>query len=472
MAVARDGRDNAPRMNPHRPAVSAGQPYPLERLFGAVLSPFERFLRQATAGGIVLVITTLLSLAIANSAFGPGFSHFWEQSAGLTLGDWALEQTLHHWVNDGLMALFFLLVGLELKREVLVGELSSLKDAALPIVAALGGMVVPALIYVWLNGDTAAVHGWGIPMATDIAFAIGILVLLASRIPRTLIVFLMALAIVDDLGAVLVIALFYTESLNHAALLNAALALGTLILLNRGGVRRRLAYWLVGALLWYFTLLSGIHATVAGVLLAFTIPVRPLRTAQQFDARMSQLLAAFRAHADEPSTPSETLTSHDMAAIAASLERDAQAVQSPLQRTEHGLSAPVAFLILPVFALANAGIDFRGADLLASLADPIALGIAFGLVLGKFVGIGGFSWLAVKLGMARLPLGVTWPHLLGAAWLGGIGFTMSLFISQLAFVDPAQLELAKIGILLGSLIAALVGLSWLLVCTSKPNQSR
>ncbi len=459
-------------MTPHRPAVSAGQPYPLERLFGAVLSPFERFLRQATAGGIVLVLTTVLTLAIANSPLGERFAHFWEQHAALTLGAWALEQALHHWVNDGLMTLFFLLVGLELKREILVGELSSLKDAALPIVAALGGMLVPALIYVSFNAGTAALHGWGIPMATDIAFAIGILVLLSRRIPRALIVFLMALAIADDLGAVLVIALFYTETLDQAALLYAALAMGTLILLNRGGVRRHLPYWLVGALLWYFTLLSGVHATVAGVLLAFTIPVRPLRTAQQFDARVSQLLGAFRSHVDDPRTPSDVLTSHDMATIAASLERDAQAVQSPLHRTELGLSAPVAFLILPVFALANAGIDFRGTDLLASLAHPITLGITLGLVLGKFIGIGGFSWLAVRLGWARLPPGVTWPHLLGAAWLGGIGFTMSLFISQLAFVDPAQLELAKIGILLGSLIAALVGLSWLLVCTSKPNQSR
>jgi NhaA family Na+:H+ antiporter len=451
----------------HRAGLSAGEPYPLERLFGAILSPLERFLRQATAGGIVLVATTALTLAIANSPFADSFAHFWERSAALTLGAWTLDQTLHHWVNDALMALFFLLVGLELKREMLVGELASLKDAALPIAAAVGGMAVPALLYLALNRDAAAARGWGIPMATDIAFAIGILVLLASRVPRALIVFLMALAIADDLGAVLVIALFYTGALDQGALLNAALALGVLILLNRGGVRALLPYWAVGALLWYFTLLSGIHATVAGVLLAFTIPVRPLRTAQQFDARVSQLLTAFRAHADDPTTRREVLTSHDMAVIAASLERDVRAVQSPLQRIEQGLSAPVAFVILPLFALANAGIDFRGSDLVASLGDPITLGIALGLVLGKFVGIGAFSWLAVKLGMARLPPGVAWPHLLGAAWLGGIGFTMSLFISQLAFQDPAQLELAKIGILLGSLLAAFIGLAWLLACTSK-----
>jgi Na+:H+ antiporter, NhaA family len=445
---------------------SASEPYPLERLFGAILSPLERFLRRATAGGIVLVVTTALTLALANSPFAGSFARFWEHSAALSFGAWTFDRTLHHWVNDALMALFFLLVGLELKRETLVGELASLKDAALPIIAAVGGMAVPALLYLALNRDASAARGWGIPMATDIAFAIGILVLLSRRIPRALIVFLMALAIADDLGAVLVIALFYSGTLDHAALLKAGAALGALVLLNRGGVRALLPYAAVGVLLWYFTLQSGIHATVAGVLLAFTIPVRPLHTTQQFSERVAQLLAGFRAHADNPATPSEVLTSPDMAAIAASLEHDAQAVQSPLQRIEHGLSIPVAFVILPLFALANAGIEFASIDIAASLSHSVTLGIAGGLVFGKFAGIGAFSWLAIKLGAARLPPGVAWPQLLGAAWLGGIGFTMSLFISQLAFQDPAQLELAKIGILLGSLLAALIGLTWLLACTS------
>ena len=458
-------------MNPDRPGDTASQPYPLERLFGAALSPLERFLRQATAGGIVLVATTLLTLVIANSGLGEEFAHFWELPAGFTLGEWSLRQSLHHWVNDGLMALFFLLVGLELKREALVGELASLKDAALPVVAAVGGMLVPALIYLALNPEGPAARGWGVPMATDIAFAIGILVLLASRIPRALIVFLMALAIADDLGAVLVIALFYTADIDQAALLNAGIALAVLVLLNRGGVRTRLPYWLVGLALWYFTALSGVHATVAGVLLAFTIPVRPKHTAPEFETRVSQLLASFRQHAADPKTPSDTMRSHDMATIAASLERDAQAVQSPLQRTERGLSAPVAFLILPVFALANAGVDFRGADLLDSIGQPITLGITLGLVLGKFIGIGGFSWLAVRFGIARLPAQVRWSHLLGAAWLGGIGFTMSLFISQLGFTNPEQLEQAKVGILFGSLVAAALGLAWLLACTGKQPRS-
>jgi Na+:H+ antiporter, NhaA family len=454
-------------MKPPSSGNTADQAYPLERLFGAALSPLERFLRQATAGGIVLVATTLLTLVIANSDLGEEFGHFWELPAGFTLGEWAIQQSLHHWVNDGLMALFFLLVGLELKREALVGELASLKDAALPIFAAAGGMLVPALIYLALNPDAPAARGWGVPMATDIAFAIGILVLLASRIPRALIVFLMALAIADDLGAVLVIALFYTADIDQGALLNGAIALGVLVLLNRGGVRARLPYWLVGLLLWYFTALSGIHATVAGVLLAFTLPVRPKHTASEFEARVTELLASFRQHAADPATPSDTMRSHDMATIAAHVQSAAQTVQSPLQRTEHGLGAPVTFLILPVFALANAGVDFRGADLLNSLNQPITLGITLGLVLGKFIGIGGFSWLAVKFGIARLPSQVKWMHLLGAAWLGGIGFTMSLFIAQLGFTEPEQLEQAKVGILLGSLVAALLGLAWLLACTGK-----
>jgi len=452
--------------NQTAPRLVASEPYPLERLFGRVLSPLERFLRQATAGGLVLVGATVVSISIANSPLAEPLSHLWEQRAGPAFGAWTLQLSLHQWINDGLMALFFLLVGLELKREMLVGELASPKDAALPIVAAVGGMIVPALGYWSLNHGTASVRGWGIPMATDIAFAIGILVLLAWRVPRALIVFLLALTIVDDLGAVLVIALFYTGALNTVALVNAVVALAVLILINRGGIRHRLPYWLLGLVLWYFTLRSGIHATIAGVLLAFAIPVRPRCTPQQFDARVSQLLEAFRGHAQDPSTPSDPLTSHDMAAIAANLERDAKLVQSPLQRTEHGLSGWVTFVILPLFAFANAGLDLRNTDLWNSLNHPITLGIALGLFLGKFLGISGFSWLVIKLGVARLPQGVAWRHLLGAAWLGGIGFTMSLFIAQLAFDDPRYLELAKLGILLASLTSTLVGLIWLTASAS------
>jgi len=435
--------------------------YPLERLFGRILSPLEDFLRRATAGGFVLIGTTVLTLIAANSPLGESLAQFWEQPMSIGMGAWTLKQTLHHWINDGLMALFFLLVGLELKREVLVGELASLRDAALPIIAAIGGMVVPAAIYLALNPESPAARGWGIPMATDIAFAIGILVLLAWRVPRGLVVFLMALAIADDLGAVLVIAIFYTGKLDTGALVSAAATWGVLLLLNQGGIRQQLPYWVFGVILWYFMLRSGIHATIAGILLAFAIPARPARTPERFDARVSQLLAAFRAHAEDPSTPSEPLTSHDMATIAANLERDSKAVQSPLHRTEHGLSPWVTFVVLPLFAFANAGIDFRNVDLVSNLGHPVTLGIALGLLLGKFAGISGFSWLAIRLGVGRMPPEVEWRHLLGAAWLGGIGFTMSLFISQLAFDNPNHLELAKIGILFASLASALIGLAWL-----------
>lgn len=451
---------------PASSSVGASQPYPLERLFGRVLSPLERFLRKATAGGVVLIATTLVAIGIANSPLGGPVAHLWEQTTGIGIGNWSLRLTLHEWINDGLMALFFLVVGLELKRETIAGELASLKDAALPIAAAVGGMIVPALIYAVWNLGTPAVRGWGIPMATDIAFAIGILVLLAWRVPRALIVFLMALAIADDLGAVLVIALFYTAALDVDSLIAAVVVLALLILLNRGGVRNGLPYWVLGVLLWYFTLRSGVHATVAGVLLAFTIPVRPTYTPSQFDARVSELLAAFRQHALDPSTPSYPFTSHDMAAIAVNLEQDAKAVQSPLHRTEHHVTGWVTFLVLPLFAFANAGLDLRGTRLAESLGHPITLGIACGLLFGKFVGIGAFSWLAIKSNLARLPQEVAWRHLLGAAWLGGIGFTMSLFIAGLAFNDPRDLDLAKLGILCASLISALLGLAWLLVSTS------
>lgn len=437
--------------------------YPLEPLFGQVISPFERFLRRTTAGGIILIGTTLLTLLIANSQWGAGFHHFWEQTMGLSIGSWELKQSLHHWVNDGLMALFFLLVGLEIKREILVGELSSLRDAALPIGAAVGGMVVPALIYSLFNYGMPSASGWGIPMATDIAFAIGILVLLAWRVPRSLIIFVTALAIVDDLGAVLVIALFYTHEINLVALAWAGAVLVLLILFNRGGIRHSLPYILAGIALWYLTLLSGLHATVAGILLALTIPARPAFSPKQFDQRLHELGQGFHAAVLDPHSPDTPLSNHRMATIAENVERASITVQAPLQRMEHGLSTWVTFLVIPIFALANAGIDFSHIDFAASISAPVTLGVMFGLVLGKFIGISGSCWLILKLDWGKMPHGMNWRHITGAAWLGGIGFTMSLFIGGMAFTDPQQFEDAKLGILLSSLIAATIGLIWLYV---------
>lgn len=455
---------------PVRKPAPPDRTYPLEPLFGRLLSPFEYFLSGATSGGIVLIASTLLTLALANSPWGHAIHAFWEQPLSIALGGhFALAKSLHHWVNDGLMVLFFLLVGLELKREILVGELSSLRDAALPVMAALGGMICPALIYAGFNPQEPALAGWGIPMATDIAFAVGILVLLSWRVPKNLVIFLTALAIADDLGAVLVIALFYTADLNLHALAGAGIALLLLIVLNRGGIRQPLPYWIVGVALWYLVLVSGVHATIAGVLLAFTIPARPAVTVDKFNARIDQLQSSLRqAQMHRPTT--YALGNSQLEALAENVERASTAAQSPLQRIEHSLSPWVTFGIIPLFAFANAGIDFRALELGAALGAPVTLGVLYGLVFGKFIGISLFSWVGVKCGLGRLPAGVQWRHVLGAAWLGGIGFTMSLFIGQLAFTDAALIEESKLGILLASLLAATIGLIWLWFSAVPANQ--
>jgi NhaA family Na+:H+ antiporter len=450
------------------------RPYPLEPLFGRILWPFERFRRRTTAGGIVLIGTTLTALAVA-SLFGAHVLHdVWTRPFSIVAGGGArLELSWHAVVNDGLMALFFLLVGLELKREMLVGELSSLKDAALPVVAAIGGMVVPALIYAALNAGLPSAAGWGIPMATDIAFAVGILVLLAWRVPKNLTIFLTALAIADDLGAVLVIALFYTAELDLQALGVAAGILGLLCVFNRAGIRHTLPYVAAGVALWVALHASGVHATLAGILLASTIPARPAHTPGAFERRIDELQEAFRADRRDDQTPDDPLSNSRMAAIAEAMERSAVAVQSPLHRIEHGLTPWVTFLIIPIFALANAGIDLSSVDWGEALASRVTLGVALGLWAGKFVGVLGFSWLSVRFGLAQLPHGVQWKHIAGAGWLAGIGFTMSLFIAQLAFRDPQMIDEAKLGILAASAMSAVAGLAWLSWASAKrPDHPR
>ena len=439
-----------------------GLRYPLQPLFGRILSPFEHFLRRTTAGGIVLLAATAIALTLATVFGAEALHRLVEYPIGFSAGpERRLELSLHYWVNDGLMALFFLVVGLELKREILAGELHSLKDAALPVFAAAGGMVVPALIYNAFNAGTPAASGWGIPMATDIAFAVGILVLLASRVPRNLIVFLTALAIADDLGAVLVIAGFYTQTLDYRALTGAAVLFAVLVLLNRGGVRNAVPYLLLGIPLWLALFHSGVHATLAGVLLAITIPTFPAHTPARYERRVEELLDAFRADRRDASTPDDPLSNRRMATIAETMERASAAVQSPLQRIEHRLTPWVTFAVVPLFALTNAGIDLSAVSWRDAPTEPVILGVSAGLLAGKFAGISVFSWLAVVSGVARLPSGVAWRHLLGAAWLAGIGFTMSLFISQLAFADTALVEEAKLGIVIGSFASALIGLAWL-----------
>jgi NhaA family Na+:H+ antiporter len=442
--------------------------YPLEPLFGKIISPFERFLQQVTAGGIILMGMTLLTLIIASSPWGDAYRHLWETPVRVGIGRENMEMSLHAWVNEGLMALFFLLVGLELKREILVGELSSLRNTALPVAGAIGGMLAPAIIYYLFNPSGDALAGWGIPMATDIAFAVGILVLLAWRIPKNLIIFLTALAIADDLGAVLVIAIFYTKNIDMTSLGAAIGLLGILVLCNRGGIRYPLPYAILGILLWMALLKSGIHATLSGVLLAFTIPAHPFYTPREFDEHLNKIKNDFRG---EILTSEEVDTELDVTrtyAIAESIEKASSAVQSPQQRMEHHLSPWVTFGVIPLFAMANAGLDLLAMPFRDVIVQPVTLGVMLGLIFGKFVGISGFAWLAVRLGLARLPDGVQWRHILGAAWLCGIGFTMSLFIAQLAFTtSPRLFEEARLGIIMSSVIAAIVGLTWLYLSARK-----
>ncbi|HKH94704.1 MAG TPA: Na+/H+ antiporter NhaA [Gemmatimonadaceae bacterium] len=415
--------------------------------------PIRRLLYKAPAGGLVLLACAAIAMIWANSPLSHSYHLLWETPITLGVGGWRAALSLHEIVNDGLMAVFFFLVGLEIKREVLVGELASLRQAALPVAAAFGGMIVPALLFLAFNGGGEAVRGWGIPMATDIAFALGVLALLGDRFPPALRVFLSALAIADDLGAVLVIALFYTASVSWSALGAAASLLLLSLVANAMGVRTAWAYALIGIALWVAVLLSGVHATVAGVLLAMTIPSR---TVINEDALLRGARAALKDFDDAcyPNTIMLSNSAHQSALRR--LEVLSEKALPPLARLEHGLHGIVTFGIMPLFALANAGVELRGDG--PGLWNRIALGVLAGLVLGKPIGITLASWVAVRAGFATLPTGVTWRTLGGVAVLGGIGFTMSLFIAGLAFGDSeAQLTSAKIGTLTASLVAGVAG---------------
>jgi Na+:H+ antiporter, NhaA family len=427
-------------------------------LIERALRPFQQFARTESSGGIVLLVCTAAALAWANSPWAESYHRLWETPLTVGTPGRALTLTLHHWINDGLMAVFFFLVGLEIKREMLVGELASVRLAALPIAGAAGGMLVPAVIYAALNARGAGSPGWGIPMATDIAFALGVLALLGPRVPLAMKVFLAALAIVDDIGAVLVIAFFYTLSISWGALAAGGTLLASLLICNRLGVRHPAPYILLGVALWAAFLASGVHATIAGVLLAMTIPSRTRIDEDEFLARGRAILDSFE-RACSPATT--VLTNADQQHAIEALERTCERAQAPLLRMEHKLHGVVAFGIMPLFALANAGVHFGG-DLFSGLAWPVTAGTVLGLVLGKPIGITLFAWLAVRAGLAALPSGTGWRALHGVSWLGGIGFTMSLFIAGLAFAGlPALLDSAKVGILAASVLAGLAGW-WLL----------
>lgn len=379
----------------------------------------REFLKMESAGGILLAIAAVLAIVIVNSPLGDLYSFLFNLSLIVGIGTWEINKPLLLWINDGLMAIFFFLVGLEIKREVISGHLSRSGSLMLPAAGALGGMLIPSLIYTFFNwGDPVAMKGWAIPAATDIAFALGVLSLLGKRIPLTLKVFLLSVAIIDDLGAILIIALFYTAQISVGALVVTVISLALLFVLNRYSVKRLSLYFVIGVILWISVLKSGVHATLAGVLLAFFIP------SQEDDQGMS-----------------------------------------PLKRLEHDLHGAVAYCILPVFAFANAGIEIGDLSM-NSVLSPVPLGIALGLFFGKQFGVFGFTWIVVKAGLAKLPEDIDWAQIFGASILTGVGFTMSLFIGTLAFENggPAILD-ERIGILIGSLASAVCGYLWLMFCS-------
>lgn len=456
-------------MDRHENANSNGtNDAPLEKVFDKITSPLEEFVHSESRSGVLLMACTIIALVFANSALLHAYEHTLETVVSIGFGDWTLEKSLHHWINDGLMAIFFFLVGLEIKREVLVGELSDAKAAALPIIAALGGMVVPALIYYAFGSGSDAVDGWGIPMATDIAFAVSIMILLGSRVPKSMLTFLIALAIVDDLGAVMVIAVFYTENLSINYLALALIVFALLVLLNQGGIRAYLPYIILGVLMWFFMLKSGIHATIAGVLTAMAIPARSKYAPSKFSDLVRRAMNDF----DAFHVPNLTIMNNNQQqAVLHTLENGIHLVTTPLQRLEHALHMPVAFIIIPIFALANAGIPISMESLQQASSSMVAIGVVVGLVLGKLIGIAGATWLAMKFGIGALPEGANFKHVIGVGLLGGIGFTMSIFIAELAFVHNAEyLLMAKTGILMGSLIAGIAGYLWLF-STGNPHQA-
>jgi Na+:H+ antiporter, NhaA family len=430
-------------------SVAREQP-PVER----IVRPFQDFAHKQSSGGILLIVATLVALVWANSPWGQGYAALWHTKLTVGIGGFSVSKDLTHWINDGLMAVFFLVVGLEIKREVLVGELSSIRNAALPVAAALGGAVVPALIYLAINAGTAGSAGWGIPMATDIAFALGVLALLGERAPVGLKVFLTALAIVDDIVAVLVIALFYTSEISWTALGVGAVFLAALVVANLLEVGRTLVYVVLGVGLWLCFLLSGVHATIAGVLLALTVPAVSFINPGAFLERGRYVLDRFEKAGENGEN---VLSNEERQAALHALNHAAYKLEPPLHELEHALHPWVVFAIMPIFALANAGVPLGGGGIADALTSPVALGIVVGLVVGKQLGITLFAWLAVKSGVSELPRGIGWRHVYGAAWLAGIGFTMSLFITDLAFSNGSLVAAAKLGILAASLIAGVVG---------------
>lgn len=433
-----------------------------ESLADRLARPFQIFAAHKLSGALLLLAATVVAVAWANSPWA-GFYHHWLQTKlALSVGPFGLNKSLSHWINDGLMGLFFFVVGLEIKRELLAGELANPRKAALPVLAAAGGMAVPALVYFAFNGNGAFARGWGIPMATDIAFALGILAVFP--VPLSLKIFLTALAIVDDIGAIVVVAIFYTDTIAPGSLLVGGLLLGMSIGANVIGVRNPILYFLLGSVIWVAFYKSGVHATLAGVLMAFTIPARTVINARQLHDWTQDLLEQLR----NTGLPADrTLLTDRQHHIVHSMEQLTEHATAPLQKLEHMLMPFVTFAILPLFALTNAGVSLER-EALYLLAEPMSLGIILGLVIGKPLGIWLFAWAGVMLRIAELPRGIGLWHVASVGCLAGIGFTMSLFIATLAFDDAALVEAAKTAVLAGSLLATLAG-SLILLLATRPG---
>ncbi|MFN4082252.1 MAG: Na+/H+ antiporter NhaA [Bacteroidia bacterium] len=420
-----------------------------------IVEPINTFISNSKTSGIILFCSALVALIISNSPLKEDYHHLWEHYFSIGYDNYVIKKNLHHWINDGLMAVFFFVVGLELKREILFGQLREPKNAILPIVAAIGGMLFPALIYLIFNGSGYQSKGWGIPMATDIAFALGILYLLGDKVPTALKVFLTAIAIVDDLGAVLVIAFFYTSQIDFISLLTGLGFMVVLIAANLIGVRNTVFYGIVGiGGVWLAFLLSGVHATIAAVLAAFAIPASTNINEEYFSSKLEKLYNNFK----QAKKNNNALVTHEQQEILEKIKYISKNAIPPLQRLEHNLHPLVAFVIMPIFALSNAGVTITG-DIKDVFTSNVTFGIAIGLIIGKLLGIVGASYIFIKLKIASLPQGLSMSQLLAVGFLGAIGFTMSLFISGLAFNDPDTLMKAKVGVLTASIIASIIGYS-------------
>jgi NhaA family Na+:H+ antiporter len=425
--------------------AAARRPSP-RAVVAKVLTPVQEFIQTESASGVILIAAAVLAFAWANSPWAASYFAVLDVPFAVSFGAWSLDKPLLLWVNDLLMALFFFVIGLEIKREVVVGELAGWQRASLPAAGALGGMVVPALIYVAFNPGGPTFHGWGVPMATDIAFALGVLSLLGERVPLGLKVFLLALAIVDDLGAVLVIALFYTYELNGASLIISLLVWGAALAYGRLRGEQPLVFAVLGLVMWYFMLKSGVHATIAGVLMAMAVPLRHKMSPQALQNELRSLAG-------------QGGSFEQVESMIGRLEEVLDRAHSPLHSMEHALAPYVAFVVMPVFAFFNAGVAVGGME--GGLISAVSLGAFVGLLLGKPLGITGFVFIAVISGLTRLPAGASWGAMAGIGLLAGIGFTMSLFIASLAFESPALLNQAKVGVLAASLVASLAGLAFL-----------